>query len=187
MVPGTLMGLYFNPPTPCGVGQAEMIDYIHGRGMSIGNVHGQEQFFWQEIRGYKDLMEILRTTTSVKEASDAVMTMYEQPGDQSDTAKKRRSDKAQEFYDRFAKKPQEEATQPVPGLPFVDVPENAWYREAVHWAWQEGITQGRDETHFDPNQPITRAEATAMLYRYRHAFSNPGGQAPRTIRYEPWR
>ena len=51
-------------------------------------------------------------------------------------------------------------------LPFVDVPENAWYREAVHWAWQEGITQGRDETHFDPNQPITRAEATAMLYRY---------------------
>lgn len=145
--------------------KAEMIAYIHGKGMSIGNVHGQEQFFWKEILGYKKLMEILASTTSVKEASDAVMTMYERPGDQSEEAKKRRSDKAQEFYDRFARKPQEEATQPVPGLPFVDVPKGAYYAEAVRWAYEKGITLGRDESHFEPDKPITRAEMVAMLYR----------------------
>lgn len=49
--------------------------------------------------------------------------------------------------------------------PFVDVPEDAYYAEAVRWAWQKGITQGRDGTHFDPDAPITRAEMVTMLYR----------------------
>ncbi len=53
-------------------------------------------------------------------------------------------------------------------MPFVDVPENAWYRDAVEWAWRNGITVGRDDTHFDPDTPITRAEAVAMLYRLRN-------------------
>ena len=46
-----------------------------------------------------------------------------------------------------------------------DVPEDAWYREAVEWAWRNGITKGRDASHFDPDTPITRAELAAMLYR----------------------
>lgn len=50
-------------------------------------------------------------------------------------------------------------------FPFGDVPEDAWYRQAVEWAWRRGITQGRDENRFDPDTPITRAELAAMLYR----------------------
>lgn len=146
--------------------KTEMIAYIHGRGMSIGNSYGQMDFFWKEIRGYKKLMEILATTTSVQEASDAIMTMYEKPGNQSKEAKERRSDKALEYYNRFAEvKDMEENTQPVPGTPFEDVPEEAYYADAVKWAHEKGITVGRDATHFDPDSPITRAEMVTMLYR----------------------
>lgn len=50
-------------------------------------------------------------------------------------------------------------------FPFVDVPMNVWYREAVEWAWRNGVTKGRDANRFDPHSPITRAEMAAMLYR----------------------
>lgn len=51
-------------------------------------------------------------------------------------------------------------------LPFDDVSTNSTFFDAIRWAWQKGITQGRNSTHFDPDAPITRAEAAAMLYRY---------------------
>ncbi len=52
--------------------------------------------------------------------------------------------------------------------PFEDVPWDAWYAEAVAWAWRQGIVAGRDEEHFDPHSPITRAEAVALLHRFAH-------------------
>lgn len=52
-------------------------------------------------------------------------------------------------------------------LPFVDVPPDAWYRDAAAWAWENGVTAGVDETHFAPDRPITRAEVVQMLYKAR--------------------
>lgn len=55
---------------------------------------------------------------------------------------------------------------PVPASnPFVDVPSDEWYYDAVTWAYNEGITSGVDSTHFDPNRPATRAEVVQMLYK----------------------
>lgn len=55
---------------------------------------------------------------------------------------------------------------PVPASnPFVDVPSDEWYYDAVTWAYNEGITSGIDSTHFDPNRPATRAEVVQMLYK----------------------
>lgn len=48
---------------------------------------------------------------------------------------------------------------------FEDVAENAWYAEAVKWAVEKGVITGVDETHFAPNEPCTRAQVVAMLYR----------------------
>lgn len=50
-------------------------------------------------------------------------------------------------------------------FPFDDVPKNTWYREAVEWAWREGIANGKSEKKFDPNANMTRAEVVTMLYR----------------------
>lgn len=48
---------------------------------------------------------------------------------------------------------------------FEDVKPDAWYAEAVEWAWRNGIVKGVDETHFAPDKPCTRAEVVTMLYR----------------------
>lgn len=49
--------------------------------------------------------------------------------------------------------------------PFVDVPSDAWYSDAVKWAYTNGIVAGVDETHFSPNTPATRAMLVQMLYK----------------------
>lgn len=49
--------------------------------------------------------------------------------------------------------------------PFTDVPDGSYYADAVQWAWDNGITNGVDDTHFEPNRPITRAEMVTILWR----------------------
>lgn len=49
---------------------------------------------------------------------------------------------------------------------FSDVPADAWYAEAVLWAAQNQIVNGRGGGSFDPDGKITREEAVTMLVRY---------------------
>ena len=49
--------------------------------------------------------------------------------------------------------------------PFVDVKSDAYYYDAVLWAVQNGITGGKDATHFAPNETCTRAQAVTFLWR----------------------
>ncbi|MBR3416896.1 MAG: S-layer homology domain-containing protein [Clostridia bacterium] len=49
---------------------------------------------------------------------------------------------------------------------FEDVPEGAWYSDALNWARLASVVQGRTEKIFDPEGQITRAEFSAMLGRY---------------------
>ena len=48
---------------------------------------------------------------------------------------------------------------------FRDVPDNAWYRNAVLWAVENGITSGTSANAFSPNKACTRAEAVTFLWR----------------------
>ena len=48
---------------------------------------------------------------------------------------------------------------------FVDVPDDAYYAEAVQWAYENGITNGVDETHFAPDEICTRAQMITFLWR----------------------
>ena len=50
-------------------------------------------------------------------------------------------------------------------FPFVDVPEDKYYYDAVKWAYENGITAGTDETHFSPKKSCTRAETVTMLHK----------------------
>lgn len=49
--------------------------------------------------------------------------------------------------------------------PFVDVEEGRYYYNAVLWAYENGITAGKDDTHFAPDSKCTRAEVVTFLYR----------------------
>ncbi len=46
-----------------------------------------------------------------------------------------------------------------------DVPADAWYREAVLWAVENGITTGTGNGLFSPDMVCTRAQIATMIYR----------------------
>ena len=50
--------------------------------------------------------------------------------------------------------------------PFGDVSQNAWYAGPVAWAAWNGIVTGYSASSFAPNDPITREQFAAILYRY---------------------
>ena len=50
-------------------------------------------------------------------------------------------------------------------LQFVDVPQSAYYYNAVKWAERNNITEGTDSTHFSPNATCTRAQIVTLLMR----------------------
>jgi hypothetical protein len=50
--------------------------------------------------------------------------------------------------------------------PFIDVPTDAWYADAVAWASQSGVVSGIGDNKFAPDGAITREQFAAMLWRY---------------------
>ena len=93
-----------------------LLDYAKAAGLSIGNSSMQLAFLWQELQGYKSVMEVLKNATSVRAASDAVLTGYEKPADQSEAVQLRRASYGQKYYDIYAGQqaaaPQETAPEP---------------------------------------------------------------------------
>lgn len=55
---------------------------------------------------------------------------------------------------------------------FKDVAADAYYAQAVAWALDNGITNGKGKGLFDPNGTVTRAESITMLFRYAKAAAN---------------
>ena len=53
--------------------------------------------------------------------------------------------------------------------PFEDVPETAYYRKAVLWAVEQGITKGTSATKFSPNQTCSLAHILTFLWRAKNS------------------
>ena len=49
---------------------------------------------------------------------------------------------------------------------FEDVGKGSYYETAIAWANEHGIVKGYDETHYGPDDPITREQMAAILWRY---------------------
>lgn len=64
------------------------------------------------------------------------------------------------FLWRYGSKP--EATK---AGSFVDVGSNAYYKDAVAWAAENGITSGVDSTHFAPDRGCARGQVVTFMYR----------------------
>lgn len=69
--------------------------------------------------------------------------------------------------------------------PFRDLDTEAYYYDAVLWAYENGITAGKDETHFGPDETVTRGQFVTFLYRamgepeyaIKNPFSDVSGEA----------
>ena len=78
-----------------------LLRFARQQGESIGSLDMQLAFMYQEVKGYKKLFAILSTTDSIRTASDAFMTQYERPADQSESAKRRRAAYGEEIRDKL--------------------------------------------------------------------------------------
>lgn len=82
-----------------------LLAYAKKAGKSIGDLEVQLGFLMQELSGgYKAVLATLKTTSSVRAASDAVLLQFERPADQSETAKARRAGYGQKYFDKYAQK-----------------------------------------------------------------------------------
>ena len=83
--------------------KAGLYDLAKSKGVSIGDLEMQLEFYVKELReSYKNVYKVLQTATSVKMASDKLLTGYERPADQSEAVKAKRAGYGQKYYDEYA-------------------------------------------------------------------------------------
>ena len=59
-------------------------------------------------------------------------------------------------------------------LTFTDVSEDAYYAPAVRWAASVGVTSGTSADRFSPDDPCTRGQMAAFLYRWQQSPAASG-------------
>lgn len=84
--------------------KAALLCYAKECGVSIGSLPMQLEYLWKELQGYKTVLKVLRAAVSVREASDMVMTRYERPKNQSESARSKRQRYGQKYFDAYAGK-----------------------------------------------------------------------------------
>lgn len=83
--------------------KSALLSLKQSKGCSIADVNLQLEHLMNELNGsYKNVLKVLKNATSVREASDIVLTKFEIPRDQSEAVKVRRADMGQKFYEKFS-------------------------------------------------------------------------------------
>ena len=94
-----------------------LLNFAKSSNRSVGDLTMQIEFLLFELQnGYKSVWNGLVNATSVRGASDVVLTQFERPADQSEGAKQKRASYGQVFYDKYAggKTPSTPTPTPVP-------------------------------------------------------------------------
>lgn len=81
-----------------------MYNYIITKlGNSIGDLESQLAFLIYELtNSYSTVLSSLKSATSIQDASDIVLTKFENPADQSSSVKTKRATYGQKYYDLYA-------------------------------------------------------------------------------------
>lgn len=79
-----------------------LLEYAQKTKKSIGDLAMQLEFMWKELQGYTSVMKTLKAATSIQMASDAILTGYERPADQSSSVKSKRASYGKKYYDKYA-------------------------------------------------------------------------------------
>ena len=81
-----------------------LLNYAKTCGCSIGNLEMQLNFLIHELQtSYKSVWNKLLSSTSVRQASDVVLTEFEKPANQGESVKVKRASFGQQYYDKFNK------------------------------------------------------------------------------------
>ena len=70
---------------------------------SIGSIDLALEYLWYELQtSYKGVLNVLKSATSVRVASDSVLHDFENPKDQSETVEEYRASLGEAFYNQFS-------------------------------------------------------------------------------------
>lgn len=165
-----------------------LLDFAKASGKSIGDLIMQLDFLWKELfESYPGVLAVLRTATSVLEASNAVLLNFEKPANQSKDVQKKRAEYGQRYYDQFA-------SQTVPASDSdleqfrklfqemrAELQDNdcgQWSAEARQWALDMGLITGNGTViNGEPNYMwqdlVTREQFVTVLYRLAQIMGSP--------------
>lgn len=80
-----------------------LLDYVKAAKTSIGDLETQLCFLFKELsEGYSSVLAVLKTATSVRQASDAVLLKYERPANQSDSVQRKRAGFGITYFKKYA-------------------------------------------------------------------------------------
>ena len=102
--------------------KAALLAYAQERGVSIGDLAMQLTFLCKELEGYSSVLKTLKSTKSVREASDVVLKQYERPADQGTAVQEKRAAYGQKYFDKYAgnaSAPVQTQTEPSSDVPFL--------------------------------------------------------------------
>lgn len=71
-------------------------------------------------------------------------------------------------------------------MPFVDVPDGAWYRDELSYAYNNGLIAGTSANMFSPDSLVTRGQVVTVLYRIAGEPSVKGKTCPFTDLEAGW-
>ena len=78
-----------------------LLNFAKAAGKSIGDLEMQLDFMLKELASYPSLLNFLKMTHILREASDRVLTEYERPADQSSAMKAKRASYGENYLRQF--------------------------------------------------------------------------------------
>lgn len=117
-----------------------LFDFAKAKGRSISDINIQLDYIMVELNGsYGGVLEGLRKASTIREASDIVLTQYERPADQSEAAKRYRAGLGERLYSEWSG----EISPFEPSNPYKKPTQNvAMVRDEVRWIQQALINHG---------------------------------------------
>lgn len=161
-----------------------LLDFAKSKGKSVGDLGVQVEFLIKELAtSFKSLNSLLRNAVSVKEASDAVITQFERPANQSAEALNKRASYGEGYFAKYVKEDDDIMSDKQLTEWFLryrktlrDNDCSEYSKEAREWVANEKIMAGGgalpDGT---PNMMwedlITREQTAVVLFRYNQNIS----------------
>lgn len=91
-----------------------LYQYAKSTCVSVGNLYMQLEYMCKEINNsYKSVYKAVTEATDIRTASDIVMLKYEKPGTITESAKQKRANYGQKYFDMFYSEP-EPSPEPEP-------------------------------------------------------------------------
>ena len=131
---------------------------------SIGDLQMQLDFLWEELSiNFGAVLKTLKSATSVQAASDVFMCRFENPADQSTSAKNRRAALGMQYYNKYAgvTVTPDPTPTPTPEAPRKTVEELA--REVIQGKWGNGLDRKNRLTAAGYSYPDVQRRVDAIM------------------------